>query len=62
MITLPDRLLSVKEVAVIFTISERKVRDLIARPKNHKDHLPSHRIGGRVVFYPEEIRQWLSKR
>lgn len=59
---LPDRLISVKELAEFLTISDRKVRDLIARPKGSKDHLPSHRIGSRVVFYPNEIREWLSQR
>lgn len=59
---LPERLMTVKELAKFLTVTDRKVRDLIARPKSSKDYLPSHRIGSRVVFYPDEIREWLSKR
>ena len=59
---LPDRVLTVKDVAYLFTLSDRKIRDLIARPKESKDHLPSHRFGSHVVFYPDEIQEWLSKR
>lgn len=60
--TIPDRCISIKEITKILNLSERKVRDLIARPKNSKDYLPNHHIGSRVMFYPEEIKEWLSQR
>lgn len=59
---LPDRCISIKELTKILNISDRKVRDLIARPKNSKDYLPNHRIGSKVIFYPDEVRVWLSQR
>jgi len=59
---MPDRLITVKELSKFLNISDRKVRDLIARPKNSKDYLPNHRIGYKVVFYPDEIKVWLSQR
>ena len=45
--TFPNRLITVKETAELLSISDRKVRDLIARPKASHDHLPSHHIGGK---------------
>jgi excisionase family DNA binding protein len=59
---LPDRLMNVREVARLLTVSERMVRGLIAKPAASGERLPSHHIGSRVVFYPEEIRQWLAER
>ena len=55
--TFPNRLITVKETAELLSISDRKVRDLIARPKASPDHLPSHHIGGKIVLDPEEIKE-----
>jgi len=60
--TIPDRAITIKELTKILNLSDRKIRDLIARPKNSKDYLPSHRLGAKVVFYPEELKEWLSQR
>jgi excisionase family DNA binding protein len=60
--TFPNRLITVKETAELLSISDRKVRDLIARPKANHDYLPSHHIGGKVVLDPAEIKEWLSQR
>jgi predicted DNA-binding transcriptional regulator AlpA len=54
--------MNVREVARLLTVSERMVRGLIAKPAASGERLPSHHIGSRVVFYPEEIRQWLAER
>jgi excisionase family DNA binding protein len=54
-IPIPDRLLTVEEVAQILSFSPRKVRD-----KAKRGEIPSVRIGRDVRFHPDAIRELLA--
>ncbi len=53
-IPIPDRLLTVEEVAQILNFSLRAVRD-----KAKRGEIPSVRIGRDVRFHPDAIRKLL---
>ena len=59
--TLPSRMISVREAAVFLCVSERQVRALIARPEDDPDRLPCSRVGGRVVLDPSRVMAWLDR-
>ena len=54
-IPIPDRLLTVEEVAKILNLSPRSVRS-----KAHRGDIPYVRIGRDMRFHPDEIRKLLA--
>jgi hypothetical protein len=54
-------MMNVKETAVFLRVSERMVRLMANRRVDDPRRLPSYRIGSRLVFDQDEIREFLRK-